>query len=259
MDILLMPDVQYPYHDPDLLDSILDFASDLQPEKIVLIGDGPDFKEVSRWSKGTAEEYKETLGDNIIGFRRDVLVPLREECPDSEIEWVEGNHCKRIADFTRQYGYPLQFIKNWRDEKVTLSMDNLFGLSELGISYVKGPQVLAPGVIAIHGHEPGGYSATAAAWDLKFLKRYGSEWSVVFGHTHQGFISTTGFGFHGAIKNRFVMNVGSIMRPDAADYITDGAVSWTPSFGLVHAEGSDIWPELVTARSGRFHVNGETW
>ena len=104
MDVLLMPDVQYPDHDPDLLDSILDFASDLQPAKIVLIGDGPDFKEVSRWSKGTAEEYKETLGDNIIGFRRDVLVPLRQECPRADIEWVEGNHCKRIADFTRQYG-----------------------------------------------------------------------------------------------------------------------------------------------------------
>lgn len=256
---LLMPDIQYPYQDPDMLGKILDFASDYQPDKIVLIGDGPDFKEVSRWSKGTADEYKETLGDNIIGFRRDVLAPLAAECPDAEKIWIEGNHCKRIKDFTRQYGYPLQFIKNWRDGQQTLSMESLFGLNELSIRYEHGPLVIAPKTIAIHGHEPGGYAASAAAWDLKFLRRYGSNWSVVFGHTHQPFINTTAFGFSGVVDTRFVMNVGSIMRPETATYITDGAVSWTHSFGLLHEEDGVVFPELVTAHRGGFMYAGELY
>jgi predicted phosphodiesterase len=260
MKMTLVPgDIQYPYQDSAMLRKILDFAADSQPETIALIGDGPDFKEVSRWSKGTAEEYKPTLGDNILGFRKEVLVPLREECPNSEIIWVEGNHCKRIKDFTRQYGYPLQFIKNWRDEKQTLSMESLFGLDELEIQYRKGPVQIAPRVIAVHGHEAGGYSATPGAWDLKFLKRHGSDWSVVFGHTHQPFLNTTGFGFNGEIKNRFVMNVGSIMRPETADYVTDGAVSWTHSFGVIHDDGVTSWPELVVAQNGSFVYGGDLY
>lgn len=256
---LLMPDIQYPYQDPDMLGKILDFASDYQPDSIVLIGDGPDFKEVSRWSKGTADEYKETLGDNIIGFRSDVLVPLRKESPSSTIKWVEGNHCKRIKDFTRQYGYPLQFIKNWSDGKQTLSMENLFGLDELSIEYCNGPIEIAPKTLAIHGHEPGGYAATAAAWDLKFLRRYGSNWNVVFGHTHQPFINTTAFGFAGKVESRFVMNVGSIMRPETATYIADGAVSWTHSFGILLEDDGVVYPELVTAHAGSFTYGGEIY
>jgi len=256
---LLMPDIQYPYQDSAMLGKLMDFTSDYQPEQIVLIGDGPDFKEVSRWSKGTAEEYKETLGDNIIGFRRDVLSPLRDVSPSSKIIWVEGNHCKRIKDFTRQYGYPLQFIKNWSDGQQTLGMDSLFGLDPLRVEYVKGPIEIGPNTIAIHGHEPGGYAASPAAWDLKFLRRYGSSWNVVFGHTHQPFINTTGFGFNGVIQSRFVMNVGSIMRPDAADYVTDRSVSWTHSFGILYEEDGNVHPELVTAHNGSFAYSGEVY
>jgi predicted phosphodiesterase len=256
---LLIPDIQYPYHDTSMLDKLLDVADDIQPDQIVLIGDGPDFKEVSRWSKGTAEEYKTTLGENILGFRSDVLVQLRDAAPESKIIWIEGNHCSRIKDFVRQYGFPLGSIRRWEDNEPTLSMESMFGLNPLRIEYVKGPMVIAPGVLGLHGHEAGGYAASPAAWDLKFLRRHGSEWSVVFGHTHQGFLTTSGFGFAGDISNRFIMNVGSIMRPESADYVKDGAVNWTHSFGLLHDDGVTTWPELIVAKRGSFMFKGEKY
>lgn len=249
---LLVPDVQYPYHDRIMLSKIISVIKDVQPARIVQIGDGPDFKEVSRWSKGTAAEYAPTLQANIDGFRKDVLVPIREAAPKADLAWVEGNHCKRIKDFIRQYAYPLTSLRS-------LSMEALFGLDELEIGYKRGPLTIAPGVDAVHGHESKGYAASPAAWDLKFLKRYGSDRSIVFGHTHQPFITTAGHGSGGKIKNRFVMNVGSIMDFKSADYVADGSVSWTHSLGLLHDNGRVTVPELVIAKERKVFTHGKAY
>ena len=51
---LIIPDVQYPYHDSLALAKLIKVAKDHQPDQIVQIGDGIDFPQVSQWSKGTA-------------------------------------------------------------------------------------------------------------------------------------------------------------------------------------------------------------
>lgn len=256
---VIIPDIQYPYHDRSMWEKILDVIDDVQPDQILLGGDGPDFKEVSRWSKGTAEEYKATLGDNVLGFRAEILVPLSRTAPKAVKRWLRGNHCERISDFTRQYGFPLQFLKRWEDGEDLLSMENLFGLKPLGISYEKGPIEIAPNTIALHGHEVPGYAASPTVWDAKFLKRYGSEWNVVFFHTHAPFLLTSGHGFHGEIKNRWVMNAGSIMRPKDADYVKDGSVSWTHSLAVISDDGTTTWPELIIAQDGSFVYGGDLY
>ena len=163
--------------------------------------------------------------------------------------WLEGNHDLRLKEFVRAYAPALGSLR-------ALEIENLFGLAELGVKYTKGPLRVGTNTYAVHGHEAGGYCASASAWDLKFLKRYGSDKSFVFGHTHQPFLLTRAFGYDGKVSPRFTMNAGSIMDPVQASYIKDGSVNWTMSFALLRDDGKRVYPELITMVDRGFWLNG---
>ena len=249
---LIIPDVQYPYHDSLALAKLIKVAKDHQPDQIVQIGDGIDFPQVSQWSKGTAGEYADTLQEHIEGFRSDVLQPLRAAVPSAKILWLEGNHDLRLREFVRKYAAPLAPLK-------ALEIPSLFALKDLDISYEQGPVRIATNTLAIHGHESGGYCASASAWDAKFTKRYGSDKSFVFGHTHQPFLITRSYGYGGKVTPRFTMNAGSVMDPVAATYVKDGAVNWTMSFGFLTDDGKRVYPELVTMVDRGFLFHGDKY
>lgn len=247
---LIVPDIQYPYHDDLMLKKLIKVAEVMQPDAILQIGDGIDFPQTSRWSKGEKGEYSDTLQQHIDGFRAAVLNPLREAAPEARITWMEGNHDLRVQEYVKSSAPALGPLR-------ALEMTSLFGLDDLSINYEKGPIRVGTNTYAVHGHECGGYSATASAWDTKFTKRYGSDKSFIFGHTHQPFIIHRAFGYEGKVSPRFTMNVGSIMDPVAASYVKDGAVSWVMSFGILRDDGKRVWPELVTATDRKFYLNGE--
>ena len=62
---LILPDIQYPFHDQLALDKLIKVAKDIQPDAILQIGDGIDFPTVRSWAKGTALEYAPTLQKHI--------------------------------------------------------------------------------------------------------------------------------------------------------------------------------------------------
>lgn len=249
---IIIPDVQYPYHDQVVLDKILKVVRTYQPDQVVQIGDGVDFPTVSQWSKGTAGEYADTLQDHIDGYRRDVLVPIREAVPDAKITWLEGNHDLRLKGFVRKYAAPLTNLR-------ALEVESLFRLDDLGVRYERGPFRIATNTLAVHGHESGGYCASASAWDTKFSKRYGSDKNFVFGHTHQPFLITRAFGYSGKVSPRFTLNAGSIMDPVRATYVKDGSVSWQPSFAWLEDDGKRVWPELATMVDRLFYFKGDRY
>jgi predicted phosphodiesterase len=234
-----------------MMNKVISVVADLKPDKVVLIGDAIDLPQVSQWSKGNSGEYAETLQRDIDGFRNGVLVPLRNAV-DGEMIWVEGNHDLRIREFVKRYAFPLTTLR-------ALEVPKLFELDELAVSYMNGPVRIATNTYAIHGHEAGGYAATASAWDLKYTKRYGSDKNFVFGHTHQPFLVTRGYGMNGKITPRWTMNVGSVMDPTHAHYVKDGAVPWTMSFAIIRDDGKRVYPELITAYDRGFYLNGRKY
>jgi len=245
---VILPDIQYPYHDALVLSKIVKVIEDLQPDAIFQIGDAIDFPQVSRWTKGTAGEYAPTLQKHIDGFKG-VLRDLRAAAPQAKITWLEGNHDLRLRDFVQKYAAPLRTLD-------ALTTDSLFELPEVGVSYVQGPVRVATNTYAVHGHEFSGYASTPQAWDTKFVKRYGSDKNVIFGHTHQPYLLTRAYGFEGKVTPRFTMNVGSIMDPVRATYVKDGAVNWVMSFALLRDDGKRVYPELITMVDRGFYVNG---
>lgn len=249
---LIIPDVQYPYHDSLALAKLIKVAKDHQPDQIVQIGDGIDFPQVSQWSKGTAGEYADTLQEHIDGYRREFLVPLRETAPQARIMWLEGNHDLRLREFVRKYAAPLTNLR-------ALEVESLFLLQDLDVRYERGPLRIATNTLAVHGHEAGGYCASASAWDAKFTKRYGSDKNFVFGHTHQPFLITRSYGYGGKVTPRFTMNAGSVMDPVAATYVKDGSVNWTMSFGFLTDDGKRVYPELITMVDRGFLFRGSKY
>lgn len=249
---LILPDVQHPYEDTLMMRKLVQVVKDHQPDQIVSIGDAIDLPQVSRWTKATAGEYAGTLQKDIDSFVSTVLRPLRDAAPGAKFSWVEGNHDLRIKDYLKKYAPAAANLR-------ALEVPSLFSLDELDIEYVQGPHRIGTNVYAVHGHESGGYCASAAAWDLKFQKRYGSDKSIVFGHTHQGFLITRATGFKGKVQPRFTMNVGSIMDPNHATYVADGAVNWVMSFGFLRDDGKRVWPELVTATDRSFWFGSQKY
>lgn len=249
---VIVPDIQYPYHDELALKKVLRVIEDVQPSQVVQIGDGIDFPQVSQWSVGTAGMYADTLQEHVKGYRKDFLQAVAERAPEAKLRWLEGNHDLRITAFVKKYAPALASLD-------ALSMSNLFSLDELGWSYEKGPVNIGTNTYAIHGHESGGYSQTLSAWDTKFSKRYGSHRSYVFGHTHQPGIITRAFGYDGKVDSRFTMNVGSLMDPVAATYVKDGSVNWTMSFAVLRDDGKRMYPELVLMTDRGFHFNGKKY
>lgn len=248
---LVLPDIQFPFHDKLAMKKLLAVAKDIQPDAILQIGDGIDFPTVSRWAKDTALEYMPTLQEHIDGFKG-LLSELREVSPKAQITWLEGNHDLRLKQFINSYAPALSGLR-------ALEVENLFGLAELDVQYVKGPLHIGTNTYAVHGHESGGYSSTPSAWDTKLTKRYGSDKSFLFGHTHQPFIIHRAFGYDGKVSPRFTMNVGSIMDPVQASYVKDGAVSWVMSFALLRDDGKRVYPELVTMVDRGFYLEGRKY
>ncbi len=251
-NVLLIPDVQLPYHDAVVLKKILRVAERHQPDRVVQIGDLIDMPTVSRWAKGDALEYAATLQDHIDRTKDEFLSPLREAVPNAKIQWISGNHDERVTDYVKKYAPGLAPLR-------ALSMSSLFELEKFDVDHVSGPVRIATNTYALHGHESGGYSATLQAWDLKFQKRYGSDKSYVFGHTHQPGIITRATGWGGEVTPRYTMNLGSIMDPTQVTYVKDGSLNWTMSFGWIEDDGKRTWPTLVTMYDRLFSFMGERY
>lgn len=247
---LVVPDIQYPLHDALMLKKIISVAEYMQPYQIIQIGDGVDFTEEGRWTKGKAEEYAPTFQRHVDGYVDDVLKPLSEAAPHARLKWQMGNHDERHGEYIKSYAPALSCLR-------ALSMESLFDTEGLGWEITRGLNRAATNTYYLHGHEPGGYSSTPSAWDMKFTKRYGSDKSYVFGHTHQPFIIHRAFGYNGQLSPRFTMNVGSIMDPMQASYLKDGSASWVMSFGIIRDDGKRVYPELVTAVDRGFFFEGK--
>ncbi len=58
--ILIVSDLQIPYHDKRAVANLIDFVKRYKPDQVVTIGDEIDMPTISRWTAGTAGAYAGT-------------------------------------------------------------------------------------------------------------------------------------------------------------------------------------------------------
>lgn len=244
-----MAETQCDLHDEDYLKRTLKLAKDLQPEKIIHVGDETDATTIGRWVRDSPEEVEGNLQTQI-DVTHTWLRRFREACPSASFEICYSNHLDRFSQSIRTR---LPAFRHLR----ALSIESLFGLDELGISFRREAFEVFPGVIAGHGHQWNLTSANQYSKGTQTVHKLGV--SVVAGHTHRPLLSSISTGYNFQMDSKFYMNVGCSMAFKHAEYITSKSPEWGHGVGILswHRDHG-THPELSIAHDGRFHFRG-TW
>ncbi len=233
--IIIIPDLQVPYHDPDYIRVMLKFVRAMRRGKtyrsveVGQIGDLMDQPEVGRWNKGAAGEYAGTFWGNVRETRRVVAL--------FGFEWIKlGNHDLRYEDYIAKYAPALDTPDS------EAKIEDVLRVDTRRTRIHRNPFEVAPGWIAAHGHE-GSLSPVAGRTAYGLALRWDA--SVVCGHTHRaGTVSTT-IGTPDNRRRITGMEIGNGMLEESATYIKSGAPNWQKAFGLLVVDRGQTYDHLV--------------
>ena len=241
--ILVIPDLQIPYHDEQVVWNIIRFAQKFKADQTVTLGDEMDMQELGRWSEGKADWFAQTLDDN-----RNLTVEILWELGVTDV--IRSNHTDRMYNQISSKIPALGSLPELRFEKF-LKFD------ELGIKFHRDEMNIAPNWIAVHGdHTPiksqGGLSALEAA------RRHGK--SVISGHTHRAGRSSFSEASGGRIgRVLHGVEVGNLMDFSKASY-TKGSANWQQAFAIMYVDGKNVQVDIIyLEKDGTFVVSGKRY
>lgn len=250
--IVIMPDLQAPLHDKDLVDKFVDFLDDFQPTEIAQVGDFTDSTEISRWVRGKKPEF---AGDLQSGFdsAMDVLDLIRQVF-DGRFRIVRSNHDDRLELYIQNCGPGLA---SFRD----LTFETQMHLSDFDVEFIRdGVVELTEDWIMAHGDE-GSLSPQAGKTAFGLAKnKFGTN--VVCGHTHRAGTTAESYGYNGSIKRTLSgLEVGHFMDMKVADYLkkAGGHANWQQAFGILETINGKTFPSLVTVHNGSFAYEGQMY
>lgn len=116
--------------DPFWLRVLIDTTKRVQPDIIVAAGDCHDNPE---FSKFFVDPREFDIVGNMKFTNKHLFAPLREACPDAQIDDIEGNHERRLLKHITNNSPPTRvFLSDW----LGLSVSEMLKLDELQINYV---------------------------------------------------------------------------------------------------------------------------
>jgi predicted phosphodiesterase len=209
--------------DPFVLSVFIDTARRVQPDIIVLAGDVFDLYEFSRFDK---DPRLMNLKDRFDFVRDQIFRPLREGCPNAQIDFILGNHDLRLlrhmADRT-PYLAPLLDLMG-------ITLNQIFGLDEFGINLV------AKGDFSAYMPKE---SRDEAAKNYKkyfgcvVICHFPGDYGMcsIGGHTHKPFFQSKVNELSGGYFN---LTLGCISKVDV-DYV-EGLNTYNQGFALIHID-----------------------
>lgn len=247
--IIVLADLQVPYHDPAYVKTMLKFTREMRRSKsfdveVGQIGDLMDQPEVGRWNKGAAGEYAGTFWSSVKATRKIVH--------EFEFDWIKvGNHDRRVEDYIEKYAPALG------GEGSEFTLDALLQVRGNPNLLRRKPFRVAPGWIAAHGDE-GGLNSVAGRTAYGLAMRWNA--SVICGHTHRaGTVSTT-VGMPGSRRRITGMEIGNGMLEKHATYIRSASPNWQKGFGILVVDKGRTYDQLVMMNAdSSFTWDGKVW
>jgi hypothetical protein len=231
--IIVMADLQVPYHDPAYVKVMRRFVRDMRQSgrfhrvELGQIGDLMDQPEVGRWNKGAAGEYSGTFWSGVRA--------TREILRTFDFDWIKvGNHDRRVEDYITKYAPALG------GDESEWNLNTLLGLDDRVLR--RDPFQMAPGWIACHGDE-GGLSPVSGRTAFGLALTY--DQSVVCGHTHRAGVVSKTVGLPGSRRRIAGMEIGNGMQEEYATYIKTKSPNWQKGFGLFVVRGQNTYDQLV--------------
>ena len=172
--IVVLSDMQIPYHDKKAVDAVIKFVADYKPDALMCVGDEADSPEPSRWNKGSAGEFAGTLQAGL-DATANVMKRFKEALGDKPFTVMRSNHGDRIQHYVNRYAPALASLRD-------IEYTKLLGYRDNEITFKDRIWSFAPGWVMAHGDEsslvrsPGGTA-------LSLARKVGA--SVFCGHTHK--------------------------------------------------------------------------
>ncbi len=247
--VVVLSDIQAPYHDARLVTNIQRFVKDYEPDELFCVGDEADSPEPSRWNKGTAGEYAGTLQKGL-DKAHEIMKGFKESLGDKPFHTMRSNHGDRIENYINKYAPALASLRS-------LDYQTLLGYDELDITYHNKIWNFAPGWAMAHGDE-GSLNSNAGGTALSLAKRAGL--SIICGHTHRLGIQHQHTAYNGKYTNQlFGVEVGNMMDLSKASYLGYGGANWQQGFAILYIRRGNVTPVTVPVKGRSFTVESQTY
>lgn len=215
-----------------------------KPDELWCVGDELDAPEPSRWNKGMAGEYADTLQEGI-DKTNEIMAAFRAALGKSKKFYIQrSNHTDRIDTYMRKYAPAFSSLKS-------LEIETLLGYDKLGVTYLHRMHELLPGWVMAHGDE-GALNRAPGATALNLAKSLGK--SVVCGHTHRVGLQHETRGFYGNTHTLFGLEVGHMMDIKQAHYLTSGNANWQQGIGILVESKGKVTPHAVSIINGEINI-----
>ena len=246
-----------PLHDRRAWDVSIQVAKDMNPDKVVLLGDMLDLAPFSKFSSGP--ELRHTTQPSLLELHW-WLSQLRKACPSQEVKFLEGNHEARIyRAIVDQYAGEFATLTpaDDPDGPSLLSVERLLGLDSLDIDYIA-PYGKAwwlwDKVMFHHGTTVRSNSGGTVAAVLKDANHH-----QVFGHIHRTELASK--RLHGPNESSrviYAMTPGSLCRTDGVVPSASPRLNWQQGLGVVQldVETNTVHMNVIHIEDGVALYNG---
>ena len=246
--ILLGADFHDKGADPFALSVFLDTANRVQPDIISLVGDLYDNYEFSRFNQ---DPRLVSLKDRFDFVREHIIRPLRESCPNAQIDFILGNHDLRILRHMADRSPHLAPLL----DLMGISLNEVFGLDQFRVNIVsKGdfaaymPKEHREEMTKNHKKYFGTLVASHEPKDFGLCS--------VYAHTHKPNYESKVNELSGS---HFLMNLGCLCKIDM-EYV-EGLNKYQNGFALIHVDPKlrEAIPEMVVFTDHYAAVGGKIY
>ena len=232
---VILSDLQIPYNDKNSTELMIDFVKYYKPDELWCVGDELDAPQASRWEKGYAGEYADTLQRDCDEVY-DTMARFKSALGKNKRFIIQrSNHTDRIQNYIKRYAPAFSSLRS-------LDIEELLGYKKLGIEYLHKITELMPGWVMAHGDE-GRTSSVPGQTAMKLSQAIGK--SVVCGHTHRLGVQHETRGLYGKLQVNFGLEVGHMMDIKHATYLATGTANWQQGFGILVRKGRKVAPYAV--------------
>lgn len=248
--IIVLPDWQIPYHDMRTIRLTARFAKEMLVTDILHVGDEIDAPSPSRWTRGRAGEFANTLQKDIDETRR-VLSEVADIINPDTFTLMRSNHGDRVRNYVNEKAPALAPLRalQWRE---------LMDFASLGIDYKDKPFEFAKGWVLAHGDE-GNLNKTPGSTAMGLARKWGV--STITGHTHRLGLQHENRSLNGQIKQYiFGIEVGHAMDLKKAGYLAALSANWMQGCALLEEDDRGvITPYVIPIIDHKIRWDGEVY
>lgn len=246
-----------PIHDEQAIEIAIAVIKDMNPDRVVMLGDNLDFAEFGKYL--TAPTFKQ-LTQATIDRATLLCAQVRAAAPNAEITWIAGNHEARLARYIQtnaEAAFGLtrgKLQEELRENWPVLSVPNLCRMDEFEINYLSGyPEsflALNENLIIRHGDRVTSNGSTTT----KYLND--AHKSVIYGHIHRVEVAYRTRVSEAGPRTIMAASPGCLCRIDGA---VPSTKSGADEFGRPLMQGAENWQQGLAVVQYQPKGVGEEW